>query len=208
MMSTDPTANRVPPRVSSRASVPSSRTEKGAGPGGESEPGSWCGGEEPSHGGEESVRELAHRLGAPVVTTYAGRGLLAGDPLLVNAPVHEPEVSAVLADADLLIVLGSSFDGMNTKNWKIPLPDRRAAVTLGSLIDQTVDFDCMIKADVDLTLTDLRDALDEMDISPRTPWRDVTDISNTRWFCLFLAPLRIAGSRSLHGGAGMAAASH
>ena len=43
--------------------------------------------------------------------------------------MHEPEVGALLAEADMLLVLGSSFDGMNTKNWRIDLPARRAAVT-------------------------------------------------------------------------------
>jgi len=136
----------------------------------------WLGGGVVTSGAEDEVRALAHRLGAPVLTSYAGRGLMAGDPLLANAPVHEPEVSAVLADADLLIVLGSSFDGMNTKNWRIPLPRRRAAVTFGSLIDQTIDFDCLIKADVGETLVALRETLDEMRVEARDPWRDVAGI--------------------------------
>ena len=136
----------------------------------------WLGGGVVTSGAEDSARALAHRLGAPVLTSYAGRGLLAGDPLLVNAPVHEPEAGEVLAEADLLIILGSSFDGMNTKNWRIPLPERRAAVTLGSLIDQTIDLDCLIKADVNLALTDLGDVLDAMSVQPRTPWIDVSGI--------------------------------
>lgn len=136
----------------------------------------WLGGGVVTSGAEDSARALAHRLGAPVLTSYAGRGLLAGDPLLVNAPVHEPEAGQVLAEADLLIILGSSFDGMNTKNWRIPLPERRAAVTLGSLIDRTIDLDCLIKADVNLALTDLGDVLDAMSVQPRTPWIDVSGI--------------------------------
>ncbi len=136
----------------------------------------WLGGGVVTSGAEDSARALAHRLGAPVLTSYAGRGLLAGDPLLVNAPVHEPEAGQVLAEADLLIILGSSFDGMNTKNWRIPLPEHRAAVTLGSLIDQTIDLDCLIKADVNLALTDLGDVLDAMSVQPRTPWIDVSGI--------------------------------
>jgi thiamine pyrophosphate-dependent acetolactate synthase large subunit-like protein len=136
----------------------------------------WLGGGVVTSGAEDSARGLAHRLGAPVITSYAGRGLLAGDPLLVNAPVHEPEVCQVLADADLLVVLGSSFDGMNTKNWKTPLPARRAAVTLGSLIDETIDFDCLIKADVNLALTELDEALNAMNVTARSPWTDVSGI--------------------------------
>jgi acetolactate synthase-1/2/3 large subunit len=139
----------------------------------------WLGGGVVTSGAEESARSLAHRLGAPVLTSYAGRGLLAGDPLLVNAPVHEPEAGQVLADGDLILILGSSFDGMNTKNWRIPLPERRAAVTLGALIDETIDLDCLIKADVAQALADLDEALDELSVAPRAPWRDVSGIRPT-----------------------------
>ena len=136
----------------------------------------WLGGGVVAAGAEEQVRLLAHRLGAPVLTSYAGRGLLAGDPLLVDAPVHEPEVGAVLADADLLIVIGSSFDGMNTKNWRIDLPPRRAAVTLGTMIRETIDFDCLVSADAALALDELLEALDEMGIPEREPWTSVAGI--------------------------------
>ena len=43
-------------------------------------------------------------------------------PLTLKAPIHEPEVEAVLAQADALVVLGSQLDGMNTKNWGLPWP--------------------------------------------------------------------------------------
>ena len=130
----------------------------------------WLGGGVVAADAEEQARRLAHHLGAPVLTSYAGRGLLAGDPLLVDAPVHEPEAGALLAEADLLIVLGSSFDGMNTKNWRLDLPPRRAAVTLGGVIRQTVDFDCLIAADVALALDALLEELDDMGVGSRTPW--------------------------------------
>jgi acetolactate synthase-1/2/3 large subunit len=139
----------------------------------------WLGGGVVAADAEEQVRMLAHLLGAPVLTSYAGRGLLAGDPLLVGVPVHEPEAGAVLADADLLLVLGSSFDGMNTKNWRIDLPARRAAVTLGSMIRETVDFDCLISADLALTLDSLAELLTDMGIGAREPWVDVASLRPT-----------------------------
>ena len=71
---------------------------------------------------EDAARRLAHRLGAPVLTSYAGRGLLAGDPLLVDAPVHEPEVDALLAEADLLLVIGSGFDAIPSATCARPFP--------------------------------------------------------------------------------------
>lgn len=136
----------------------------------------WLGGGVVTSGTEEQVRELAHRLGAPVVTSFAGRGLLAGDPLLVNAPVHEPEVGQVLADADLLLILGSSFDGMNTKNWRLPLPARRAALTLGTIIEQTVDLDCLVSVDLAKGLPALGEALDDVGLPTRDAWTDVSGV--------------------------------
>lgn len=73
-------------------------------------------------GGQALLCEFVERLGAPVVSTFAARGVLAEHPQLVQAPVHEPEGHAVLAAADCLIVLGSDFDGMNTRNWRVPVP--------------------------------------------------------------------------------------
>lgn len=139
----------------------------------------WAGGGVVAADAEEELRALAHRLGAPVVTSYAGRGLLAGDPLLVDAPVHEPEVSGLLDTADLLLVVGSSFDGMNTKNWRLAIPEVRAAVTLGDMIAETVDWNCLVRADAARALAELSEVLDETGIQPRAPWTDVSAIRPT-----------------------------
>jgi thiamine pyrophosphate-dependent acetolactate synthase large subunit-like protein len=136
----------------------------------------WLGGGVVAADAQDAARALAHHLGAPVLTSYAGRGLLAGDPLLVDAPIHEPEVAAVLGAADLLIVLGSSFDAMNTKNWRLALPERRAVVALGDMVRRTVDFDVAVEADVALTLAALAEALEDTGASTRVPWTDVTGV--------------------------------
>ncbi|MFM9136255.1 MAG: thiamine pyrophosphate-binding protein [bacterium] len=122
----------------------------------------WAGGGvvQRGPGGEDALRRLAERLGAPVVTTYAGRGLLAGHPLSVEASVHEPEVGALIAGADLLLVIGSGFDAMNTKNWKMPLPARRAAIGLGEELPRTVAWDVLLQADLVEALATLGASLD------------------------------------------------
>ena len=91
----------------------------------------WAGGGTVASGAADAVAALAGRLGAPVITTYAARGLLAsGHPLLVDAPPHEPEVDELIASADLLIALGTGFDGMTTRNWAQPVPDMLLAVNI------------------------------------------------------------------------------
>ncbi len=77
------------------------------------------------------VGELARRLAAPVVTTYMGRGLLAPDhPCAVPGPVHAPEVGALWDEADVVLAVGTDFDGTNTQNWKMPTPPTLIAVNV------------------------------------------------------------------------------
>ena len=126
--------------------------------------------------GEARVRALAERLGAPVVTSYAARGVLAGHRLLVDAPVHEPEAAAVVADGDLLLVVGSSFDGMATRNWRAPLPARRAAIGLDPALGRTVAWDLLVAADLVATLEALGETLDGLGVRTREPWCPAAEV--------------------------------
>ena len=129
----------------------------------------WSGGGVAQRGdhGHAAVRALAERLGAPVVTTYAGRGVLAGHPLAIETSTHEPEVEAVIASADLLLVIGSGFDAMHTKNWKMALPARRAAISLGAEIGRTIDWDVLVQADLVAAIDAL---LGQLPAESRQPW--------------------------------------
>ncbi len=110
----------------------------------------WAGGGVVQCGaaGEEAVAALAQRLSAPVVTTYAGRGLLANDPRIMTTPVHEPEIAELIAEADLLLIIGSDADGMNTRNWQMPLPPKVAAIGLGASLERTFACDALVAADL------------------------------------------------------------
>ncbi|MCK2238806.1 MULTISPECIES: 5-guanidino-2-oxopentanoate decarboxylase [unclassified Crossiella] len=56
------------------------------------------------------VRELAELVGAPVVSTANGKGVLAeGHPLSLGAGVHLPGVVEFVRDCDVLVVLGSEL---------------------------------------------------------------------------------------------------
>ncbi|MFZ0324201.1 MAG: thiamine pyrophosphate-binding protein [Actinomycetes bacterium] len=126
----------------------------------------WAGGGVIASDAMRALDELAWRLGAPVVTTYAGRGALpAGHPLLVDAPVHEPLVDALLASADLLLVLGSALDGMATRNWAMARPAR--------VID--VNIAPSGELDPDVTVVgDVRSVVDGLAVRlrARDPWAD------------------------------------
>ena len=89
----------------------------------------WAGGGAVQSEAAEALAAFAARLGAPVVTSFAGRGLLASHhPLLVGVPTHEPLVAELIASADLMIAIGTAFDGMNTRNWSMPMPARLLSV--------------------------------------------------------------------------------
>jgi acetolactate synthase-1/2/3 large subunit len=134
----------------------------------------WAGGGAVASGAADAVAALAWRLGAPVVTTYAARGLLpAGHPMLVDAPPHEPEVAELLGSADLLLALGTGFDAMTTRNWTQPVPDHVLAVNLDpahldpARLDPAYEPEVGLVADVRLTCDSLAVRLRQ-----REPWAD------------------------------------
>jgi acetolactate synthase-1/2/3 large subunit len=68
---------------------------------------------------------------APVILTYSASGLLApGHPCLVAAPPHVPEVGALWDEADVVVAVGSDFDGMMTQGWKMPQPPHLVAINV------------------------------------------------------------------------------
>ena len=112
------------------------------------------------------IDTLAWRLGAPVFATYAARGLLpSGHPLLVDVPAMEPRARALLADADLLLVIGSALDGMTTANWSLPRPH--------TVIDVNVDPSGNLNPELTIT-ADAAAFIDALTLrlSPREPWAD------------------------------------
>lgn len=91
----------------------------------------WAGGGAVRAEAGPVVGELAERLAAPVLTTFAARGLLPPDhPCLAPTPVHAPEVGALWDEADVVLGVGSDFDGLMTQNWLMPKPPKLIAVNV------------------------------------------------------------------------------
>ena len=124
----------------------------------------WAGGGAMRSGAGPLVGELALKLAAPVLTTYAGRGLLAANhPCMVPGPVHDPAVGALWDEADLVLGIGTDFDGSMTQNWLMPAPRRLIAIN----VDER-DASKNYAADVTL-VGDALEVLEEL--LPRTPAR-------------------------------------
>jgi acetolactate synthase-1/2/3 large subunit len=92
----------------------------------------WAGGGAArAAGAREAVSALAATLGAPVIETYLGRGLLdPADPSWVGLPPHLPQVGALWDEADLVVTIGSDLDGMTTQNWLQPQPPKLIAINV------------------------------------------------------------------------------
>ncbi|MDK3255574.1 5-guanidino-2-oxopentanoate decarboxylase [Blastococcus capsensis] len=74
-----------------------------------------------ARGAAVQVRRVAERLGAPVVTTANGKGVLAEDhPLALGAGVHLPAVRDAVADADVVLAIGTELAPSDL--WYGPLP--------------------------------------------------------------------------------------
>ncbi|MEU9025736.1 thiamine pyrophosphate-binding protein [Actinomadura sp. NPDC048394] len=83
----------------------------------------WAGGGARSAGGP--LRELAERLGAPVLTSNAGRGAVSEDhELVVGNFAAAPAAQPLLAEADLLLSIGTHFRSNETRHYKLELPEQ------------------------------------------------------------------------------------
>jgi thiamine pyrophosphate-dependent acetolactate synthase large subunit-like protein len=97
----------------------------------------WAGGG--ARDREAEVIEIAEALGAPILTSYGGRGIAGEHDLAVNLPPHLPEAGDLWDQADLVIVVGSDLDGINTQNFKQPQPDRIIALNATPIVNYEVE---------------------------------------------------------------------
>ena len=80
----------------------------------------WAGGGVVSAGAGPALVALAERLGAPVVTTIEGRGSIPEDhPLSLGALTISQPVEDVVSGADLVLAVGTRFQGSSTRNWRL-----------------------------------------------------------------------------------------
>ncbi|QLG61764.1 hypothetical protein [Halorarum salinum] len=90
------------------------------------------GGARRSPGGVEAVRGLGDDLDAPVAVPYKGRASSRGrSPIPGRHGVTLPPAGRrVLDRADVVLALGTCFDGITTADWSLPMGDRLIHVTL------------------------------------------------------------------------------
>ncbi|MFS8098539.1 thiamine pyrophosphate-binding protein [Lentzea alba] len=89
----------------------------------------WAGGGAARADAGVVIGALAETLNAPIVTTYGSRGLTDHE-LVVRGPVHAPPVGRLWDEADLVIAIGTDFDGMMTQNWLQPRPKKLLSINI------------------------------------------------------------------------------
>ena len=132
----------------------------------------WVGGG--ARDAAEAVDRLARRLAAPVLTTYGGRGILPpSHPCMVVAPPHTPAAGRLWDEADLVIAIGSDFDGMTTQNWAMPQPPVLVAINVDAG-DAAKNYrvDHLYERWADWGTDELAAALER----PREPWVDTRTV--------------------------------
>ena len=126
----------------------------------------WAGGGATASGAGDLVEQLARRLGAPVLTSYGGRGLLPpGSRHLVPLPPHAPESGALWDAADVVVVVGSDLDGMNTQGFRQPRPPYVVTVDLAQPVNLVPDMHLALDCSAGLALL-----LAQLPDRERPPW--------------------------------------
>jgi acetolactate synthase-1/2/3 large subunit len=81
----------------------------------------WAGGG--AAGAGTALAELLHRLGAGLLTSNSGRGVVPeDDDQVIGNFATTPEAAELLADADVLLSVGTHFRSNETKHYSMALP--------------------------------------------------------------------------------------
>lgn len=82
----------------------------------------WAGGGVLTAGAEGELKQLAERLNAPVFTSTNGRGVIPEDHELCMGPLtNMPAFGEVFDQADVVVAVGTRFQGGATRNWTMPI---------------------------------------------------------------------------------------
>lgn len=83
----------------------------------------------------EPITAIGEILGAPVLCSIMGKGVVADDHPYALGHAWDPwgrenPVDALLAEADLVLVIGSKLGAQETNFWQMPLPERMIRVDI------------------------------------------------------------------------------
>jgi acetolactate synthase-1/2/3 large subunit len=128
----------------------------------------WAGGGVVSSGAGPALVGLAERLGAPVVTTVEGRGSIPEDhPLCLGALTTSPPVEEIISGADVVLAVGTRFQGHSTGNWRLSFGGTLAHLDADpAVIGRNYPADLPVVGDARLGLERLLDAIGPVSTDP------------------------------------------
>ena len=133
-----------------------------------------------SEGASEIMVRIAERLGAPVLTSQAGKGSVPADhPLHIGNWANERPVRELIASSDLVLVVGSRLSYFPTGGWSLRLPETIVQIELDPAeIGRNYPPTHAIVADAADALAKLEAALAETGHAPvRDPSAEVAGIN-------------------------------
>ena len=121
----------------------------------------WAGGGVITADAGDELAALAESLDAPVFTTSSGRGSLPEDHRLAMGPLTvQPEMQETLNNAQVVIAVGTRFQGGSTNNWALELPGKLIHIDADeTVIGRNYPADVQIVGDARMSLVALRQAL-------------------------------------------------
>jgi acetolactate synthase I/II/III large subunit len=89
----------------------------------------WAGGGVLRSGAWDELAELAHRLDAPVATTYMGKGAFReNDPLSAGCACDEAAFRELVEGADVVLAIGTELGAETTRQYELELSGRLVQV--------------------------------------------------------------------------------
>ncbi|WP_207841959.1 thiamine pyrophosphate-binding protein [Williamsia soli] len=121
----------------------------------------WLGGG--AAGAGEIVSALAHRLGAGILTSNSGRGIVPeDDPLVIGNFATTPAARELIADADLVLAVGTHFRSNETATYSLSLPSTLIQIDVDpSTVGRVYPAEVAIVGDAETTLAGITAALGE-----------------------------------------------
>jgi acetolactate synthase I/II/III large subunit len=128
----------------------------------------WAGGGVISSGAGPALVALAERLTAPVVTTIEGRGSIPEDhPLCLGALTTSPPVEDIVSNADVVLAVGSRFQGNSTRNWSLSFSGTLAHLDADpAVIGRSYPTALPLIGDARIGLESLLGAIDQVSADP------------------------------------------
>ncbi len=122
----------------------------------------WAGGGVISANAGAALVQLAEKLSAPVLTTTTGRGAIPEDhPLAMGPLTAQPQFTPIFDAADVVLAVGTRFQGGATRNWAVKLPGKLVHIDADpGVIGRSYPADVAVVGDAALALAGLVQSLD------------------------------------------------